>query len=110
MANSTIFVGLDLTDPFAKKRRTCTRAVLDSDLRLFLDEWVYQEDGKGIIPDNVKPPLVLAIDGPQGLAGTQDRKMRVCERELGAAGKSPHDLPVLGRPFARLCHWISKTV
>ena len=55
-----LFIGLDLTDPFAKRKRPCTRAVLDSRLRLVLDEWEYQEDGTGIIPSTVKQPFVLA--------------------------------------------------
>jgi hypothetical protein len=95
-----LFIGLDLTDPFAKRKRFCTRAVLDSRLRLVLDEWEYQENGTGIIPSTVKPPFVLAIDGPQGLAGAPDSKMRICERALGAAGKSPYEFPIMGRPFA----------
>jgi hypothetical protein len=39
------------------------------------------------------------IDGPQGLA-SNGNSLRACERECGAAGKTPHVLPALGKPFA----------
>ena len=43
--------------------------------------------------------LWLAIDGPLGLA-QPGAKMRACEREAGAPGKTPYDYPDPSRPFA----------
>lgn len=45
---------------------------------------------------------VLAVDGPQGLAGSVESSMRQCERQLRAAGKSSYELPAAGRPYAGL--------
>jgi hypothetical protein len=64
-------------------------------------EWDNYETGAGMVPDGyTDPPCIVAIDGPQGLAGFPERTMRSCERLLGAAGKSTFSFPILGRPFA----------
>jgi len=99
--NEVTFVGIDLTDPYAKHRRPCTRALLSPDLCCTFDEWEYDNFGIGMIPANVSNSrFIAAIDGPQGLANSPDRTMRACERKLGAAGKSTYEFPTHGRPFA----------
>lgn len=98
---AVFFVGIDLSDPFSKHRRNCTRAILNSSLHCIFDEWEYNETGLGIVPHQIGHlPVILSIDGPQGLAESPDLHMRQCEQQLGAAGKSPYDLPPLGRPYA----------
>lgn len=99
--NWPILIGVDLTDPHAKWRRPCTRALLTHKLACTFDEWRFNEAGEGMIPSSMADARhILAVDGPQGLASSADRTMRACERQLGVAGKSPYSLPPLGRPFA----------
>lgn len=94
-------MGIDLPDPFAKHKRPCTRAILGSDLHCTFDEWEYDATGSAIVPPQViHLPHTMAIDGPQGLAGSSERGMRLCEQQLGTAGKSPYDSPPIGRPYA----------
>lgn len=95
-----IFVGIDLTDPFAKRRRKCTRAVLGMDLHCTFDEWEYDLSGSLIVPPELERSLcIVAIDGPQGLAGDPARTMRLCEQQLRAAGKSGYDFKT-EQPYA----------
>jgi hypothetical protein len=92
-----LYIGLDLTDPYAKRRRPVARAVITETLEVALSEWEYESAGIGMVADEAN--VVVAIDGPQGLA-KNGAKMRECERLLGAAGKTPDHLPMLdGRPF-----------
>jgi hypothetical protein len=51
------------------------------------------------ISDEIGAAKSTMIDGPQGLAST-GMLLRACERECGAAGKTPDILPPLGKPFA----------
>jgi len=97
----SLFIGIDLSDPFAKHKRTCTRAVLGVDLHCTFDEWEYDSTGSTIVrPEVAQLPHIVAIDGPQGLAGAPDCRMRLCEQQLGAAGKSPYDFRPIGQPYA----------
>jgi hypothetical protein len=101
MDKETVYIGIDLTDPYAKHIRPVTRAILDENLRCVFDEWHYEESGTGIIPfDLLSKRCIIAIDGSQGLAGSQSQKMRHCEHQLGTAGKSPFELILDKRPFA----------
>jgi len=69
----SIFIGVDLADPFAKRGRPCTRATIGSDLNCIFDKWEYDLTGNQIVPDNILPiQFLVAIDGPQGLAGNQN--------------------------------------
>ena len=96
-----LFIGIDLSDPFAKHKRACTRAILGVDLYCMLDEWGYDLTGRTIVPPKVANlPHIVAIDGPQGLASSPERKMRLCEQQLRAAGKSPYDFRPIGQPYA----------
>ncbi|RJO62678.1 MAG: DUF429 domain-containing protein [Dehalococcoidia bacterium] len=93
---NAIFIGLDLSI-----KSPSARAILNSKLVCVFDEWEYCVTGASIIPPNIlDADYVLAIDGPQGLAGNPNDKMRECERRLGAAGKSPYVFPQSNRPFA----------
>jgi hypothetical protein len=97
------FIGLDLTDPYAAKRRPCDVAVLDADLHCTFTRWDYKEDGSGIIPARaLGKSFILAIDGPQGLAGSPDATMRESERLVNAPGRTPYELPTDGRPYEGL--------
>jgi hypothetical protein len=70
-------------------------------LNCIFDEWEYDPTGNQIIPDKIlATQFVLAIDGPQGLAGNQECTMRLSERELGAAGKSSYAFRPIGQPYA----------
>ena len=97
------FVGLDLSDPYAAKKRPCDVAVLDPELGCTFAQWSYKEDGAGIIPDRaLGRSFILAIDGPQGLAGEPDATVRESERIVNAPGRSAYDFPPEGRPYAGL--------
>src|SRR5204862_3961156 len=102
------FIGLDLTDPYAKRPRPVDVAVLDVQLRCeFLRiPWSALSDGalSGLELDQVAGgPLsgnVLVIDGPLALA-TTGRSTRECERAVGTPGHTGDTLPTPGtRPFA----------
>lgn len=95
------FVGVDLTDPTISTPRPCDVAVLDGDLACTFSQWAYREDGLSILPDLViGRPFVLAIDGPQGLAGEPDATVRESERIVHAPGRTPYILPSNGSPYA----------
>jgi len=97
----SIFIGIDLSDPFAKRKRPCTRATIGMNLNCIFDEWEYDPTGNHIIPDEILPEqFVLAIDGPQGLTDNPECTMRLCERALGTAGKSPYTFHPIGQPYA----------
>ncbi len=97
----SIFIGIDLSDPFAKRKRPCTRATLGTNLNCIFDEWEYDLTGNHIVPDEILPvQFVLAIDGPQGLAGNPECAMRLGERALGTAGKSPYAFRPIRQPYA----------
>ena len=95
------YVGLDLTDPFAGRKRSCDVAVLGPDLNCTFDKWNYKEDGSGIVPARaLGRPFIMAVDGPQGLAGTPEATVRESERLVHAPGRTPYDFPELGKPYA----------
>lgn len=109
------FVGIDLTSAFAAARRPIDVAVLD-DARnaTFLKlEWppgdvVIRRDSSFLarilrdeVPLGPGEAIVLAVDGPQGLAN-RGNAMRECERLLGTPGRTPSGLPAAeeaGVPF-----------
>jgi len=96
-----LFIGIDLSDPFAQHKRTCTRAILGAALHCTFDEWEYDLTGSTIVPPEVAHlPYIVAIDGHQGLSGSPERRMRLCEQQLRAAAKSPYDFPPIGQPYA----------
>ena len=97
------YIGLDLTDPSAAKQRPCDVAVLDPDLKCTFSTWTYREDGSSIVPNKaLGKAFILAIDGPQGLAGDRDAYMRQSERLVNAPGRTPYDFPNDGRPYSGL--------
>ncbi len=96
-----MFVGIDLSDAFAKHKRRCTRAILGTNLCCTFDEWEYDPTGSAIVPSVVAhSPHIVAIDGPQGLASNLAQRMRLCEQQLGAAGKSSYAFRPIGQPYA----------
>lgn len=93
-----LFVGVDLTDPYAMHPRQVTQAILTNSLEIAFKEWAYEASGSGL--KTSQEDEILAIDGPQGLA-RPGSTMRQCERTLGTPGKTPDALPVAGsKPFA----------
>ena len=103
-AGGTRFIGLDLSDPTARNPRPCDYAVMDSDLVCAFGQWEYREDGARIIPDEaIGRSFVLAVDGPQGLAGAPEAKVRESERLVRAPGRTPYETPEPGSgPYAGL--------
>jgi hypothetical protein len=98
---SRYYVGLDLTDPYAGKKRPCDVAVLGPELDCTFAKWNYQEDGAGIIPGRaLGRSFIMAVDGPQGLAGAPDATVRESERLVNAPGRTPYNLPEPGPPYA----------
>ena len=96
-------IGLDLSDPTVKKPRPCDAAVIDPSLHCTFDRWNYKEDGSGIVPSRaLGRSFILAIDGPQGLAGEPGATMRISERLVNAPGHTPYALPTDGRPYTGL--------
>ena len=94
------FIGLDLSDPTAENKRPCDYAVLDSDLVCTFGQWEYREDAARIIPDRaLGRSFILAIDGPQGLAGEPGATVRESERLVHAPGRTPYELQESGKPF-----------
>ena len=66
-------------------------------------QWDYREDASHIIPDRaIGRSFTLAIDGPQGLAGSPDATMRHSERRVNAPGRTPYTLPADGKPYSGL--------
>jgi hypothetical protein len=109
------FVGIDLTSAFAASPRPIDIAVLDDRLNVtfFAVAWPRPEGVVGRDPSFLTESLlaqvplgpsermVVAIDGPQGLA-TVGNTMRACERILGTPGRTPSNLPPAeesGAPF-----------
>jgi hypothetical protein len=100
------FVGFDLTSAFAVAPRPIDIAVLDERLNVrFLTlawpnaEAVIGRDPSFLtqmlrkqVPVGPTERIVVAIDGPQGLA-TAGNTMRACERILGTPGHTPDTLP-----------------
>jgi len=100
------FVGVDLTSAFAATPRPIDIAVLDDRLNVtfFTVAWpsaevVIDRNSSFLIqrvlaeiPVEASEQMVLAIDGPQGLA-TAGNTMRTCERILGTPGRTPCTLP-----------------
>jgi hypothetical protein len=116
------FIGIDLTDPYSKRRRAITAVEFRPDGRGLHGELVqlpdltwpappsWPRDASDLssgtrVPDHWPVPgpqerLWVAIDGPQGLAGRRGATSRDCERETKAPGKTPHEYPQPERPFA----------
>ncbi len=100
------FVGIDLTSAFAAWPRPIDIAVLDDWLNArFLEvawpkaEAVIGRDPSFLtqmllaqVPVGPSERIVVAIDGPQGLAAVGNT-MRFCERILGTPGRTPSILP-----------------
>lgn len=103
-ANGPCFIGLDLSDPTARSPRPCDYAVMDEDLVCAFGQWEYRENGARIIPDQaIGRSFILAVDGPQGLAGMPDAKVRQSERLVRAPGRTPYALQEPGSgPYAGL--------
>lgn len=98
-ASRAWFVGVDLTDPHAKRVRPATVARMDRWRRVRLSEWTPTPTGEGLVSSDVAADgFVLALDGPQGLAAP-GRPLRAAERALRTAGKTGSTMPRKG-PYA----------
>ncbi|MBK8596288.1 MAG: Si-specific NAD(P)(+) transhydrogenase [Holophagales bacterium] len=95
------FAGVDLIDLSAPSPRPVDVAFMDRWRRVRFEKWNFAQDGAGLLPEGILADgVVVAIDGPQGLA-SPGRKVREGERELRCAGKTPDTLPAPGAgPYA----------
>ncbi|MBM3939865.1 MAG: DUF429 domain-containing protein [SAR202 cluster bacterium] len=94
------YIGLDLSDPYAASPRPCDVAMLSQGLECSFTTWDFQEDGTGIIPEAaIGRSFILAIDGPQGLAGADGAVSRESERLVAAPGRTGYRLPEPGKPY-----------
>jgi hypothetical protein len=92
-----------MVDPFATRPRPCDGAVLDSNLNCQFFQWDYRADGNGVVPlALVDRGFLLAIDGPQGLAGHPDATSRESEQATRTPGHTRYQMPPLGvkKPYA----------
>ena len=97
----SLFISIDLSNFFAQYKHFYTRATIETNLNCIFEEWEYDLTGNQIVPDKIFPnQFILAIDGPQGLAGNPECTMRLSERKLGTAGKSPYTFRPTGQPYA----------
>lgn len=104
---SVDYLGIDLSDRYAKNRRSNDVCGLTSiqgsklSAVFWLWEWPEPEQPLDVseIAREIKAAKSTMIDGPQGLASTGNL-LRACERVCGAAGKTPDIVPPLGKPFA----------
>lgn len=101
------YLGIDLSDRYAKNRRPNDVCGLTSiggnklSAAFWLWEWPEREQRLNVseIAKEIGAAKSTMIDGPQALASTGNI-LRACERACGAAGKTPDTLPLLGKPFA----------
>jgi hypothetical protein len=101
VTSNRYYIGLDLTDPYAKKTRPCDLAILDGDLQCTFAQWDYKADGSGIVPGRaIGRSFIMAVDGPQGLAGSPDATVRESERLVAAPGRTPYNYPEAGKPYS----------
>lgn len=92
------FVGVDLVDGSRPSPRKVDIAFLDRSLRCAFDEWSFDPTGAGLLEIG-SAGVILAVDGPQGLAAHPGDRMRLCEKMVGVPGRCPYDLPLAG-PYA----------
>ena len=96
------YIGADLTDGTVAKPRPVDVCGLDpTEGALVARFWTWTWDGRGIdgVADELRSTRCALLDGPQALAAT-DARMRACEEESGAAGKTPDDVAkATGRVF-----------
>jgi hypothetical protein len=101
------YLGIDLSDRYAKHRRpndVCGLTLIECNKlspTFWLWEWPEPEQRLDVseITDEIRAAKSTMIDGPQALA-SPGNTLRTCERACGAAGKTPDILPPLGKPFA----------
>ncbi len=96
------FIGLDLTDPYAKQPRKVDVALVDERGRCQFAALPGDEVRRALarMSSASRGGDVLIIDGPLGLAAPGCR-LRECERMLATAGKTPDALPAPGSgPYA----------
>jgi len=96
------FIGLDLTDPYAKQARRVDVALVDERGHCEFAALPGHDVRRALarMPAGSRKGDILIIDGPLALASPGCR-LRECERILATAGKTPDVLPVPGsRPYA----------
>jgi hypothetical protein len=100
-------VGIDLPDAYAKEPRAVDITTLDAETgRLEFRQIVWPPQGddwaaevaRRVVGSLERDETVFIVDGPQALARTPN-DIREVERYVGAAGKTPCQLP---EPGARL--------
>lgn len=98
---AALAVGVDLTDLSGPKAEHSTLVELRwSGGRGTATEVRVPSSLSDAIEAYLKAGAIVAIDGPQGLAGLPGAKARACERALASAACVGHELPGPGRPAA----------
>lgn len=101
LSKVNVFIGLDMVDGCAPYPRCVDIAFLDRTLACTFGTWSFDQKGTGLLPSQLRPPgFILAIDGPQGLAGSPEQRMRECERVGRVPGKCPYQFPPPGRIYS----------
>jgi hypothetical protein len=101
------YLGIDLSDRYANNRRpndVCGLSSIESNklaAAFWLWEWPEPAERLDVseISEEIRAAKLTMMDGPQALASS-GKLLRVCERECGAAGKTPNVVPSFGKPFA----------
>ena len=98
------YLGVDLTDAYCKAPRPIDVCGLDArGATLEARFWTWSYVGGTADGDRrlweVRAASRTALDGPHALA-RRGQSQRACERLLRAPGKTPAELPAVGRPFA----------
>ncbi len=98
------YLGIDLTDAYCKALRPIDVCGLDARAsKLEARFWTWSYDGGtadvGPLLGEVRAASRTALDGPHALA-RPGQSQRACERLLRAPGKTPAEVPPVGRPFA----------
>jgi hypothetical protein len=101
------YIGVDLTDRYAIGCKAIDVCGLSpgTGAGLTASFWSWQWDpapqrlSMSPIIKELNASKVAMVDGPQGLAEI-GCTLRACERQGAAVGKTPHERPAIGKPFA----------
>jgi hypothetical protein len=101
------YIGADLTDRYSRRCRNIDvcglRPTGSNSLHAQFWQWYWDRAPQALdvaaVARELRAGRVAMLDGPQALA-TEGNALRACERQSGAAGKTPDTRPPFGRPFA----------
>jgi hypothetical protein len=101
------YLGIDLTDRYSAECRDIDVCGLEplGNGRFAASFWHWKWDRAPhtldirLLRPELRTARLIMIDGPQGLAA-KGSKLRICERQSAAVGKTPDTPPALDKPFA----------